>query len=74
MERQIECCANCRYMLEYPRNNQYRDVDYLCAATGYFVHGIHKNRKEVKSYSPGGKKLVCKYKKKEETQVRESKT
>ena len=57
----VECCANCKHCLAYPRNNRYRDVDYLCVATSYFVHGIHNDRNKVKHFTPGGKELECKY-------------
>jgi hypothetical protein len=64
----IECCANCKYCLEFPRNNSYGDIDYLCVVTGYFTccsSWIHKDRNKVKWYSPGGRKLKCKYERKE---------
>lgn len=60
----IECCANCKYCLAYPRNNRYGDIDYLCKVTGYFLHGINKDRTKVKHYTPGGRELECKYERK----------
>ena len=64
-----ECCVNCKHLVEYPRNNRYKDVDYLCLCTGYFVSGIHKDKNRVKRYSPGGKKLDCNYQPKKEREV-----
>lgn len=58
----IECCANCEYLINYPRNNRYGDVDHFCAVTGYFTHGIYKDRNKVKRFTPGGKELKCEYK------------
>lgn len=58
----IECCANCKNCLAYPRNNKYGDIDYLCVVNGYFfVSGIHKDRNKVKGFSPGGRELECKW-------------
>lgn len=61
----VECCANCKYLLDYPRNNAYGDIDHLCMVTGYYTHGIYKDRHLLEHYSPGGKKLVCRYERKE---------
>lgn len=61
----IECCANCKYCLAYPRNNRYGDINYLCVATTYFVYGIHKDRTKVRRYTPGGRELECKYERRE---------
>lgn len=60
----IECCANCKNCLDYPRGNKYGDVDHLCIVSGYFVTGMHKDRTKVKRYSPGGRELPCKYERK----------
>lgn len=60
----IECCANCKNCLDYPRGNKYGDVDHLCIVDGYFVMGVHKDRTKVKGYSPGGRELQCKYERK----------
>lgn len=62
----VECCATCGFCISYPKNNRYGDVEYLCASTGYFVHGINKDRHTVRRFTPGGKELVCNYRKKEE--------
>ena len=29
----FECCANCRYLVSFPRNNKYNDNDHLCLIT-----------------------------------------
>lgn len=57
----IECCANCKKCIAIPRNNRYGDIDYFCIATGYYLHGILKDRSKVKRFSPGGKELECQY-------------
>ena len=57
-----ECCANCKHLLAYPKNNSYGDVDYLCPVTSYFVANRFADRNKVKRYSPGGKLLPCDYK------------
>ena len=57
----IECCANCKHRLDYPRNNKYGDVDHLCIISGYFIIEIYKDHRKVKGYSPGGRELECKY-------------
>lgn len=64
-EELTECCANCRHCLAYPRNNRYRDIDHLCAVSGYFVTGIHKDRNKVRGFSPGGRELECRYERKQ---------
>ena len=61
LNKNIECCSNCKHCLSYPRNNSYGDVDHLCSVHGYFLHGIDKDRHTIERYSPGGKKLTCKY-------------
>lgn len=58
---EVECCANCKHLVAFPRGNSYGDVDYLCLVTGYYCHGIRKDRNKVEHYSPGGKKLECRY-------------
>lgn len=60
----IECCENCKYLAAYPKNNKYGDVEYLCIATGYFTHGIKKNRNKIRRFTPGGRELECKYERK----------
>jgi hypothetical protein len=62
---EIECCANCKNCLQYPRNNRYEDIDYLCLIHGYYISGIYKDRNKVKRFSPGGRELKCKFEKKE---------
>lgn len=57
----VECCANCKYCLAFPKNNKYGDVDYLCVVNDYFCLEIHKDRRKVKNYSPGGRELECRY-------------
>lgn len=57
----IECCANCKYLVSTPKNNRYGDIENFCLITGYYLHGIHKDRNKIKHFSPGGKKLECKY-------------
>lgn len=59
-----ECCINCKYCIGIPKNNAYGDVDYLCVATGYFCHGIYKDRQKIRRFSPGGRELQCQYEKK----------
>ena len=61
----IECCANCKHCIDFPKNNRYGDVEHLCLVTGYFTHGINKDRNKVKHFSPGGKELECKYERRE---------
>lgn len=58
----IECCANCRNCVGIPKNNRYGDVEYICLVDGYYLTGIQKDRTKVERYSPGGKKLECRYK------------
>ena len=36
----IECCANCKHCVAYPKNNRYGDVDYMCLIGGYYIAGI----------------------------------
>lgn len=67
----IECCANCRYRLDYPRNNKYGDVDYLCVISGYFMIDIYNDNRKIKRYSPGGKELKCRY---EKIKIKKNKT
>ncbi len=58
----IKTCGNCANIVEYPRNNRYNDIDYLCLKTGYFVQGLERDITKVKRYSPGGKELKCEWK------------
>ena len=59
-----ECCNNCRYCISTPKDNKYGDIEYFCLATGYFLHGINKDRNKIKRFSPGGKELECRYERK----------
>ena len=47
----IECCANCKYLVSTPKNNRYKDVEHFCLATGYFAHGINKDRNKIKHFT-----------------------
>ncbi len=58
---EVECCQNCRYCLKFPRNNQYGDIDYMCAVDGYYHLNITIDRNKVRRYTPGGKELECRY-------------
>ena len=64
-ECDVECCENCKHMVEFPKNNSYNDIDYFCLVNGYFLHGIKKDRTTIKRYSPGGKALECRYERKQ---------
>lgn len=57
----VECCNNCKYCIDEPTNNRYGDVKHFCLSTGYFLHGVDKDRRKVERYTPGGKKLECTY-------------
>ena len=60
----INCCANCKHCLEYPRGNRYGDIDYICAINGYFMHSINKDISKIKHLTPGGRELECRYERK----------
>lgn len=60
----IDCCANCKHLLAFPKNNSYGDVDHLCIKTSYYCSGIYKDIHKYKRYSPGGKELKCEYERK----------
>ena len=60
----IECCANCKHCVAYPKNNRYGDVDYMCLIGGYYIAGIHKDRNKIRRLTPGGRKLECRYERK----------
>ena len=66
MNNMVECCANCKHCVSIPKNNRYNDVEHFCMITGYFLHGINKDRHKVKHFTPGGKELECKYERKKE--------
>ena len=61
MSNEKQCCRNCSNLVEFPRNNRYGDIDYLCRVTGYFASGIDRDVTKVKRYSPGGKELECRW-------------
>lgn len=58
---EYEHCGNCKHLVSIPKNNRYGDMEHFCMVTGYFVHGIYKDRNSVKRYTPGGKELYCCY-------------
>lgn len=60
----IDCCANCKHCLEFPRKNRYGDIDYMCAINGYFMHSINKDISKIKHFTPGGRELECRYERK----------
>ena len=61
---QVECCANYKYLIDYPKGNKYRDVEHFCVITGYFTHAIHKEGRKIKRFTPGGRELECRYERK----------
>lgn len=63
---QVECCANCKHLIDYPKGNRYGDVEHLCLITGYYTHAIYKDRKTIKRFTPGGRELKCRYERKKE--------
>ncbi len=60
-----KCCRNCKNLAEIPKKNNYGDINHFCLITGYFVSSIDKDTTKVERYSPGGKKLNCKWEEKE---------
>ncbi len=60
----IDCCANCKHCLEYPRGNRYGDIDYMCAINGYYLRSINKDISKIKRLTPGGRELECRYERK----------
>lgn len=58
---EIECCATCGNCIDEPVKNSYGDVRHFCISTGYYLHGIHKDRNTIKRFTPGGKELHCNY-------------
>lgn len=65
MNDNIECCANCKYLISHAKGNIYGDIDNFCAFTGYFCTGIYKDRHTIKRFTPGGRELECRYTRKE---------
>lgn len=57
----IECCVNCKHLINHAINNRYGDVEHFCVDIGFFVNGIYKDRKKYRSFTPGGKELLCHY-------------
>ena len=54
---EAECCTNCKNCVAYPKNNRYGD--------GYYIAGVHKDRNKVRRFTPGGRKLECRYERQE---------
>ena len=50
-----KCCAKCRYLLAYPKNNSYGDADYLCVKIGRLIFGRNKDIEKVEFYKSDGK-------------------
>lgn len=61
VKQEVECCLNCKYCVSFPRNNRYGDIDYFCMVTEFFLHGVKKDRNKFERFTPGGRKLECKY-------------
>lgn len=64
---EVECCANCTHCVSIPKNNRYGDIEHFCLVTGYFLHGIKKDKNKVRRYTPGGGELKCRYERKNNT-------
>lgn len=62
--KDIPCCANCKHLVQTPKNNRYGDMENFCMVTGYFCIGIHKDVRNYRRFTPGGKELICRYEKK----------
>ena len=60
----VECCANCKWLEQIPRNNRYGDTDNLCIYLGFYCTGIYKDRNKVRHFTPGGRELKCNYERK----------
>ncbi len=52
-----KCCARCKYLLEYPRNNSYGDADYLCVKLGRFISGRYVDIEKATFFLGDGKTL-----------------
>lgn len=63
----VKCCRSCANLVDYPKNNRYGDIEYLCIVTGYFATGIDKDISKIKRYSPGGRELQCEWNGKNES-------
>ena len=57
----VECCANCKWLEQTPRNNRYGDTDNFCMYLGYYCTGIYKDRNKVRHFTPGCRELKCNY-------------
>lgn len=62
---EVECCSNCKHCVDEETNNRYRDIKHFCLITGYYLHGANKDRNKIERFSPGGKKLECRYEKRD---------
>lgn len=60
----VECCANCKWLEQTPRNNRYGDTDNFYMYLGYYCTGIYKDRNKVRHFTPGGRELKCNYERK----------
>lgn len=67
--KDIPCCANCEYLIQTPQNNRYNDMENFCMKTGYFCTRIYKDIRKYRHFTPGGKELICEYKKKGEKNI-----
>ena len=59
-----KCCANCKFLIPYPKNNAYGDIDYLCVKIGRFIIGRYKNLEKTEFLMGDGKTLDKKAKEK----------
>lgn len=63
-KKEVECCRNCRYCIEFPIGNRYGDIVYMCGIDGYYLANITADRNKVGRYTVGGKRLECRYERK----------
>lgn len=49
------CCANCKFLIDYPKNNAYGDVEHLCVKLGLYIFGIHKDLDKAQFFMGDGK-------------------
>lgn len=52
-----KCCANCKHLLAFPKNNNYNDVDYLCVKIGRYIFGRFTDMEKAEFYLGDGKTL-----------------
>ena len=45
-----KCCANCKHLLAFPKNNKYNDVDYLCVKIGRYIFGRFTDMEKAEFY------------------------